>query len=166
MKTLFTLLFSAFFGLCMAQSPVSYINTAWSANNIDTIKNDIGALIGSNYSFTQKQIIDNAGVAYLAYANKDRNVTVTLQKGLSGGDADMGKAGIPIIRQVAIEGLFVDMFPVYQKLTKADLNMEEIKQKGFAHIPAIKDGGKTYMISFARANTNKPGYWQMVIKTI
>lgn len=146
-----------------AQAPVPYLNTKWSS--IDSIKNDIATRIGASYIFKDQDILTKQGVAYLSFANADnsRKVTVTLYKGSVGGDADMGKPATNVVRQVNIEGLFVDMFPVYQKLFNVATPMDEVKTKGYTHIEPIKEKNKIYIANFSRTGAGS-GNWMLQIK--
>jgi hypothetical protein len=155
--------FALFGSTILAQSPLPYLNTVWKVDKLDSLKSAIGVLIGDAYKVEPEPFTadhEAVTVAFNGVVNKDRHIILTFRKGISGGDADMGIKPMPIVRQVLLEGLFVDLFAVYQKLFNPNESMEQVKQKGYINFN-IKQDGKTYIVSFVR----EADHWQMNIRT-
>lgn len=142
------------------------INNSWP-EGIDNVKAAVGSLLSSDYAFTSKQVFDKQNVAYLIFtdAKDSRVVKVTMQESLTGGDADMGVKGKAIISRAEVEGLFVDVYPLYNVFFHPDLTMDAIKTKGVT-FTKTQINGKSYTAIFCRSNPNKPGYWSITVKDI
>lgn len=85
-----------------------YVNSKWSNDNLNAAQNYISSLIGNGYSLTNYEgfIPSKVNQVRFKFINKKTNKTINirLERGLQGGDLDMGKPADTVIRAVHVEG--------------------------------------------------------------
>ena len=159
-KVLLTLI--VFSALSASAQTSLYLNTKWSANNLDAIKSYVASNISNQYKLTDQEEIIAAGHNRVFFTFSGSVTKDTLQVEIKRG---LSKTADTVISAISIIGYYPDVLKLYNHAFSQTLDSAATKKAGKAQPILRTEGDRKSSITFFRENAT-PNYWNLWIRNL
>lgn len=140
----------------------TYLNTPWTLDNMTSIKQAIGGMLGDQFLDGKINFNPDISQADILFKKKDNDdVKIRFEQYYINADPDERIKGQKVIGGIyTMDGAFRDLFNIYVRLFDANADADLFKKNGHADVISKTEGKIKYKVAFVRNGE----YWRLLIR--